>query len=102
MIASAQENDTKLEVNENYYRVPTERIKRKMILAGVFGKVNVAYNDFRGHGYHGIGLIRSYVGFDNEPYRFTVRKGFEKGIASKITSGGKGSPSAITRIGNTR
>ena len=63
MIAAAQENGTKLEVNENYYRVPSERIKREMILAGVFGKVNAAYNDFRGHGYHGIGLIRSYVGF---------------------------------------
>ena len=46
MIASAQANGTKLEVNENYYRVPTERIKREMILAGVFGKVNAAYNDF--------------------------------------------------------
>ena len=77
MIASAQENGIKLEVNENYYRVPTERIKREMILAGVFGKVNVAYNDFRGHGYHGIGLIRSYVGFDNEPVQvYGFRKGY--------------------------
>ena len=67
MIAAAKEHGTKLEVNENYYRRPSERIKRAMILEGVFGKVNVAYNDFRGHGYHGIGLLRSYVGFDNEP-----------------------------------
>ena len=78
MIASAQANGTKLEVNENYYRVPTERIKREMILAGVFGKVNAAYNDFRGHGYHGIGLIRSYVGFENEPLRvYGFRKNYE-------------------------
>ena len=77
MIASAQANRTKLEVNENYYRVPSERIKREMILAGVFGKVNAAYNDFRGHGYHGIGLIRSYVGFDNEPVQvYGFRKGY--------------------------
>lgn len=67
MMAAAKEHGTKLEVNENYYRRPSERIKREMILNGVFGKVNLAYNDFRGHGYHGIGLIRSYVGFDNEP-----------------------------------
>jgi predicted dehydrogenase len=71
MIASAEENRTKIEVNENYYRVPTERIKGEMIRAGIFGKVHVAYNEFRGHGYHGIGLIRSYVGFDNQPVRVT-------------------------------
>lgn len=67
MMEAAKEHGTKLEVNENYYRRPSERIKRAMILEGVFGKVNVAYNEFRGHGYHGIGLLRSYVGFDNEP-----------------------------------
>ena len=78
MIASAEANGTKLEVNENYYRVPSERIKREMILSGVFGKVNAAYNDFRGHGYHGIGLIRSYVGFDNEPVQvYGFRKGYD-------------------------
>lgn len=78
MIESAQANGTKLEVNENYYRVPTERIKRAMILAGVFGKVNAAYNDFRGHGYHGIGLIRSYLGFENEPLRvYGFRKNYD-------------------------
>ena len=67
MMEAAKEHGTKLEVNENYYRRPSERIKRAMILEGIFGKVNVAYNEFRGHGYHGIGLLRSYVGFDNEP-----------------------------------
>ena len=78
MIESAQANGTKLEVNENYYRVPTERIKRAMILAGVFGTVNAAYNDFRGHGYHGIGLIRSYLGFENEPLRvYGFRKNYD-------------------------
>ena len=77
MIEAANEHGTKLEVNENYYRNPSERIKRQLILEGVFGKVNVAYNDFRGHGYHGIGLLRSYVGFDNEPIQvYGFRKGF--------------------------
>ena len=64
MIATAKENNTKLEVCENYYRVPGERIKRALILEGVFGNVLAAYNDFNGHGYHGVGLIRSYIGFD--------------------------------------
>ena len=64
MIATAKENNTKLEVCENYYRVPGERIKRELILSGVFGKILTAYNDFNGHGYHGVGLIRSYIGFD--------------------------------------
>jgi len=64
MIAAAQENNTKLEVCENYYRVPGERIKRALILEGIFGKVLASYNDFNGHGYHGVSLIRSYIGFD--------------------------------------
>ncbi len=64
MIATAKEHGTKLEVCENYYRVPGERIKRELILAGVFGKILTAYNDFNGHGYHGVSLIRSYIGFD--------------------------------------
>jgi predicted dehydrogenase len=81
MIAAAKESNTKLEVCENYYRVPGERIKRALILAGVFGKVLAAYNDFNGHGYHGVGLIRSYIGFDVKITRvigmrkdFTVQK----------------------------
>ncbi|MEO2006711.1 MAG: Gfo/Idh/MocA family oxidoreductase, partial [Candidatus Poribacteria bacterium] len=64
MIAAAQKAGTKIEVAENYYRFPQERIKRAMILEGVFGDVHTAYNDFRGHGYHGVGLIRSYIGLD--------------------------------------
>jgi predicted dehydrogenase len=64
MIAAAKKAGTKIEVAENYYRVPGERIKRAMILEGVFGEIHTAYNDFRGHGYHGVGLIRSYIGLD--------------------------------------
>ncbi|MBD3181630.1 hypothetical protein GF312_05005 [Candidatus Poribacteria bacterium] len=78
MIKAAKENNTKLEVCENYYRVPGERIKRALILEGVFGKVLAAYNDFNGHGYHGVGLIRSYIGFDVKVTRVIgMRKNFE-------------------------
>ena len=66
MIEAAREKGVKIEVAENYYRAPMERIKRAMILAGVFGRVLVAYNDFKGHGYHGVSLIRSYIGFEKE------------------------------------
>ena len=77
MITAAEENGTKLEVCENYYRVPGERIKRALILEGVFGKVLAAYNDFNGHGYHGVSLIRSYIGFDVKVTRVIgMRKNF--------------------------
>ena len=90
MIAAAKESNTKLEVCENYYRVPGERIKRALILEGVFGQVLAAYNDFNGHGYHGVGLIRSYVGFDVKINRvigmrkdFTVQKHHYRGGAQE-------------------
>lgn len=64
IISGAKDNNLKVEVAEQYYRRPVERLKRKLIDAGVFGRVLVAYNDFMGHGYHGMSLIRSYIGFD--------------------------------------
>ncbi len=87
MIAAAKENGTKLEVCENYYRVPGERIKRALILEGVFGKVLAAYSDFNGHGYHGVGLIRSYIGFDVKITRVIgMRQSFD---VQKHTYGGR-------------
>jgi hypothetical protein len=53
-----------VEVAEQYYRRPVERLKRKLIEANLFGKILVAYSDFMGHGYHGMSLIRSYIGFN--------------------------------------
>ena len=64
IIKGAEAASLKVEVAEQYYRRPIERLKRKLIDAGVFGRVLVAYNDFMGHGYHGMSLIRSYIGFD--------------------------------------
>ncbi len=64
MIAQAQETGAKLEVAENLYRVPQERLKRQMILEGVFGQVWRGQNDNRTHNYHAVSLIRSYIGFD--------------------------------------
>ncbi|MGE5223181.1 MAG: Gfo/Idh/MocA family protein [Omnitrophica WOR_2 bacterium] len=64
IIAGAKAQDLKIEVAEQYYRRPIERLKRLLIDAGLFGRINAAYNDFMGHGYHGVSLIRSYIGFD--------------------------------------
>lgn len=64
IIRRAEANNLKVEVAEQYYRRPIERLKRKLIDAGMFGRVLVAYNDFMGHGYHGMSLVRSYISFD--------------------------------------
>lgn len=64
IIRGAETQHLKVEVAEQYYRRPVERLKRTLIDADVFGRVLVAYNDFMGHGYHGMSLIRSYIGFD--------------------------------------
>jgi predicted dehydrogenase len=64
IIKIADEKGLRIEVAEQYYRRPVERIKCALIQAGVFGRVLVSINDFMGHGYHGVSLIRSYIGFD--------------------------------------
>jgi predicted dehydrogenase len=64
IIAEARAQNLKIEVAEQYYRRPMERLKRALIDAGLFGQVLVAYNDFMGHGYHGVSLIRSYIGLE--------------------------------------
>jgi predicted dehydrogenase len=64
IIAGAATHGLKIEIAEQYYRRPNERIKGALIRAGIFGRVNTAYNDFMGHGYHGVSLIRSYIGFE--------------------------------------
>jgi predicted dehydrogenase len=64
IIAESEARGFPVEVAEQYYRRPMERIKVALIRSGLLGEVHTAYNDFMGHGYHGISLVRSYVGFD--------------------------------------
>jgi predicted dehydrogenase len=64
IVAAGARTGAPIEVAEQYYRRPMEQIKAKLLKAGVLGQVHVAYNDFMGHAYHGVSLIRSYVGFD--------------------------------------
>jgi predicted dehydrogenase len=71
IIRIAEEKGLKVEVAEQFHRRPLEQLKLKLIASGLFGKVYVSFNDYAGHGYHGISVMRSYLGFDAKPVRVT-------------------------------
>ncbi|HEX2915356.1 MAG TPA: Gfo/Idh/MocA family oxidoreductase [Chloroflexia bacterium] len=71
IIAAAAQRNLKIEVAEQFHRRPLEQIKLKLLASGLFGKVYSSFNDFAGHGYHGISVMRSYLGFDAVPVRVT-------------------------------
>lgn len=64
IIAAAGARGLKIEVAEQFHRRPLEAIKLALIRAGVFGQVYSSFNDFGGHGYHGVSVMRSYLGFE--------------------------------------
>jgi predicted dehydrogenase len=67
IIVAARERGLKIEIAEQFHRRPLEQIKLKLIESGLFGRVHTAFNDFAGHGYHGVSVLRSYLGFDAKP-----------------------------------
>ena len=67
IIAAAQARGLKVEVAEQFHRRPLEQIKLKLLESGLFGRVYSSFNDFAGHGYHGVSVMRSYLGFDAVP-----------------------------------
>jgi predicted dehydrogenase len=67
IIQAAQERSLKVEVSEQFHRRPLEQIKLKLIESGLFGRVYASFNDFAGHGYHGVSVMRSYLGFGAQP-----------------------------------
>ncbi len=69
IIACARRQGLKIEVSEQFHRRPLEAIKLALIRSGVFGRVYSSFNDFCGHGYHGVSVMRSYLGFDAKPVR---------------------------------
>lgn len=71
IMAAAQQRGLKVEVAEQFHRRPLEQIKLKLIEAGLFGQVYTSFNDFAGHGYHGVSVMRSYLGFDAVPKQVT-------------------------------
>ncbi len=71
IIAAAEERGLKIEIAEQFHRRPLEQIKLKLIATGLFGRVYTAFNDFAGHGYHGVSVLRSYLGFEAVPLQVT-------------------------------
>lgn len=69
IINMARTRGVKIEIAEQFHRRPLEQIKLKLIASGLFGRVHSSFNDFAGHGYHGISVMRSYLGFDAKPVR---------------------------------
>ncbi len=67
IIQEADRRGCKIEVAEQFHRRPLEQIKLKLLASGLFGRVYTAFNDFAGHGYHGVSLMRSYLGFQARP-----------------------------------
>ena len=67
IIAECAARGKKIEVAEQFHRRPEEQIKLACIREGVFGKISCAWNDHLGHGYHGVSMIRAYLGFDARP-----------------------------------
>jgi predicted dehydrogenase len=67
IIAAADQRGLMIEVAEQFHRRPLEQIKLKLIESGLFGAVHSSFNDFAGHGYHGVSVMRSYLGFDARP-----------------------------------
>lgn len=71
IMTAAQQRSLKVEVAEQFHRRPLEQIKLKLIEAGLFGRVYTSFNDFAGHGYHGVSVMRSYLGFEAQATQVT-------------------------------
>jgi predicted dehydrogenase len=71
IIMAARRNQVKIEIAEQFHRRPLEQLKLKLLASGLFGRVHSSFNDFAGHGYHGVSVMRSYLGFDAKPVRVT-------------------------------
>jgi predicted dehydrogenase len=67
IIQAADSRGLQIEVSEQFHRRPLEQIKLKLLASGLFGRVYSSFNDFTGHGYHGVSVMRSYLGFDAKP-----------------------------------
>ena len=71
IIEAAQRRGLKVEVAEQFHRRPLEQAKLALIGSGLMGRVHTSFNDFSGHGYHGVSVMRSYLGFDCRPLQVT-------------------------------
>ena len=62
MIDATVRYGVKLEVAENLWRWPHERLKRKIVDAGLIGKITHAHLWYTSGSYHGMNAIRTLVG----------------------------------------
>jgi len=63
MIDAAKKASVKLEVAENVYRFPNERMKVEIIKSKTIGKVLRTYNHRSWGGYHAMNALRAYADF---------------------------------------
>ncbi len=61
MINAAAQYGTKLEVAENVWRWPHERLKRKIVNAGLIGEITHVHLWYASGSYHGMNAIRTLV-----------------------------------------
>jgi predicted dehydrogenase len=71
IIQAASQRSLHIEIAEQFHRRPLEQIKLALLASGLFGQVYSSFNDFAGHGYHGVSVMRSYLGFDAQPVKVT-------------------------------
>jgi predicted dehydrogenase len=62
MIAAAKEHGIHLEIAENVWRFPTERLKRRIIEVGLIGEVTQAHCWYTSGSYHGMNALRTLLG----------------------------------------
>lgn len=92
IIQTARQGGIKVEVAEQFHRRPIEQLKLKLIESGLFGKVYTSFNDFAGHGYHGVSVLRSYLGFDAKPVQVVAASQHNKLISHWSRLEGKFGP----------
>lgn len=62
LIAAAQRHGVKLEIAENVWRWPNERLKRQIVEAGLIGQVTQMHLWYYSGSYHGISAARTLIG----------------------------------------
>jgi predicted dehydrogenase len=77
MIDAAREHGIQLEICENVWRFPMERLKRRIIEAGLIGEVTQIHCWYSSGSYHGMNAVRTHIG--SEATRVV---GFSRAFAS--------------------
>ncbi len=61
MIATARQHGVKLEIAENVWRWPNERLKRQIVEAGLIGRVTQFHLWYTSGSYHGLSAVRNVI-----------------------------------------